>query len=63
MTSHIATGQLRRCQLFSTDALYRVVEVGEQLVECVVVRAPGLDAGTHVRFTRAAVAAMSTIAQ
>ena len=43
------------------DALYRVVDVSGQLVVVAVVRAPGLQSGTHIRFTQDAVGHMKVV--
>ena len=43
------------------DALYRVVDVRGEVVEVEVVRAPGLESGTHVRFTQNAVSHMTVV--
>ena len=43
------------------DALYRVVDVSGELVVVEVVRAPGLQGGTHIRFTQDAVGHMKVV--
>ena len=43
------------------DALYRVVGVRGEVVEVEVVRAPGLQSGTHIRFTQDAVSHMKVV--
>ena len=43
------------------DALYRVVDVHGEVVEVEVVSAPGLESGTHVRFTQDAVSHMKVV--
>jgi len=54
--------RLLRHRALGTTALYRTVAVSGELVECEVVRAPGLDPGTRVAFTRAAVRGMVVVA-
>lgn len=55
-----APGLLRH-SLLGTEAVYRVSRVGGALVELEVVRVPGLQAGTSVWVTRAAVSGMRTL--
>jgi hypothetical protein len=47
--------------MLGTDALYRVCEFGEDLVEVEVVRAPGLQAGRRLSLTRDAVEKMDLV--
>jgi hypothetical protein len=53
--------QLLRHRVLGGDTLYRVVGVAGELVEVEVVSAPGLDPGTRVRLTQAAIATMSVV--
>jgi len=55
--------RLLRHRALGNDALYRTVAVSGELVECEVVRAPGLRRGTRVIFTYAAVSAMTVVAE
>jgi hypothetical protein len=50
-----------RHRALGTEALYRVSAEGEGCVEMEVVQAPGLSAGTLVRFTRHAVENMEVV--
>jgi hypothetical protein len=52
---------LLRHQVLGQEALYRAVEVIGELVELEVVSAPGLDPGTRLRVTKAAVSRMSVV--
>jgi hypothetical protein len=53
--------QLLRHRVLGGDTLYRVVGVAGELVEVEVVSAPGLEPGTRVRLTQAAIATMSVV--
>jgi hypothetical protein len=52
---------LLRHQVLGQEALYRAVEVIGELVELEVVSAPGLEPGTRLRVTKAAVSRMSVV--
>jgi hypothetical protein len=52
---------LLRHQVLGEEALYRAVEVIGELVELEVVSAPGLEPGTRLRVTKAAVSSMSVV--
>jgi hypothetical protein len=52
---------LLRHQVLGEEALYRAVEVIGELVELEVVSAPGLEPGTRLRVTKAAVSRMSVV--
>jgi hypothetical protein len=52
---------LLRHQVLGEEALYRAVEVIGELVELEVVSAPGLEPGTRLRVTKAAVGRMSVV--
>ena len=54
-------GQLRRQILLGTEALYRVCDFGQELVEVEVVRAPGLQSGRRFNLTRDAVENMDPV--
>jgi hypothetical protein len=53
--------QLLRHSVLDGDTLYRVVDVAGDLVEVEVVSAPGLEPGTRLRLTQAAIASMSVV--
>jgi len=55
------TGQLLRHRLFDTEAVYRVLEEGDQTVMAEVIVAPGLARGTHVRLMAKACRAMERL--
>jgi hypothetical protein len=55
------TGSLLRHRMFDTEALYRVLEEGEQTVMAEVVQAPGLARGTRVRLMTKACRAMERL--
>jgi hypothetical protein len=63
MPRKVAAPHLLRHRAFSGDALYRVVDSDPDIVEVEVVSAPGLEPGTRLRFTQAAVADMSVVAE
>ena len=63
MPRKVAAPHLLRHRSLSGDALYRVVGSDPDIVEVEVVSAPGLEAGTRLRFTQAAVADMSIVAE
>jgi hypothetical protein len=52
---------LLRRNVLGEEAVYRVIDVSGDLVVVEVVSAPGLTTGTVLRFTQAAVAAMSVV--
>jgi hypothetical protein len=52
---------LLRHTVLGEEAVYRVVGVAGDCVEVEVISAPGLRAGTRLRFTQAAVARMSVV--
>jgi len=52
---------LLRHQVLGQEALYRAVDVIGELVELEVVSAPGLEPGTRLRVTKAAVSRMSVV--
>jgi hypothetical protein len=54
---------LLRHQVLGQEALYRAVDVIGELVELEVVSAPGLEPGTRLRVTKAAVSRMSVVEQ
>jgi hypothetical protein len=56
--SSIVTGQVRAQRVLGTDAVYRVLALGEEIVHVEVIRAPGLPAGRALTLTRKAVLAM-----
>ena len=56
-------GQLRRHRALGTEAVYQVTALLGDLVEVEVVRVPGLDRGTRLKFTAVAVAAMELIGE
>ena len=57
--------EIRPCLLrdscLGQEALYRVLDVIGELVEVEVVRAPGLESGTHLNFTQDAVNQMTVV--
>ena len=52
---------LLRHQVLGQEALYRAIDVIGELVELEVVSAPGLEPGTRLRVTKAAVSRMSVV--
>jgi hypothetical protein len=52
------TGRFLRHSLLGSEAVYRVIEIGTDLVTAEVVEAPGLEPGTRVRMLTKAAAAM-----
>jgi hypothetical protein len=50
--------QLREHVLLETRAVYRVIAVGDELVQVEVIEAPGLPAGHRLNLTRQAVSEM-----
>jgi hypothetical protein len=50
-----------RQRMLGSDAVYEVLDDGEPLVTCEVVRAPGLRPGTRVRLLPGAVRAMAQL--
>jgi hypothetical protein len=54
-------GSFVRQRLLGTEAVYEVLDLGDQLVTCAVVRAPGLVPGTRVRLLNAAVREMARL--
>jgi hypothetical protein len=63
MLSKARVPHLLRYRALGGEALYRVIDASEDCVEVEVVSAPGLTPGTRIRFTQAAVARMSVVAQ
>lgn len=61
MISDAAVRKLLRHRVLGDEAFYRVVDAAGEIVEVEVVSAPGLEPGTHLRLTRAAVASMSVV--
>jgi hypothetical protein len=61
MISDAAVHKLLRHRVLGGEAFYRVVDAAGQIVEVEVVSAPGLEPGTHVRLTQAAVGSMSVV--
>jgi len=61
MISDAAVHKLLRHCVLGGEAFYRVVDAAGEIVEVEVVSAPGLEPGTHVRLTQAAVANMSVV--
>ncbi len=59
--SEIAPGSVWRQVKLGTEAVYEVVSRDGELVEVRVVHAPGLPAGSYVRFTHEAVRAMERV--
>ena len=59
--SGVAEGQLRRQERLGSKALYRVCACEGNYARVEVVEAPGLRAGAHYKFTRAAVALMELV--
>jgi hypothetical protein len=57
----LAVGQLRRQTRLSSEAIYEICELTAQYARVEVVRAPGLRAGQHFKFSRAAVALMELV--
>ena len=60
-TQELAVGQLRRKLLLGSEALYRVCDLGEALVEVEVVQAPGLPSGRRFNVTRNAAEDMDLV--
>lgn len=58
----LATGQFRRHRRLGSDAIYRIDSLGPEYVRVEVVSAPGLRAGQHFKFSRAAVELMELVA-
>jgi hypothetical protein len=58
---HRTRGGLLLDRRLGEDALYRVVDVRGELVVVEVVRAPGLQGGTQLRFTQDAVSNMKVV--
>ena len=54
-------GSFVRQRLLGTDAVYEVLDRGDQLVTCEVVRAPGLIPGTRVSLLAGAVREMARL--
>jgi hypothetical protein len=54
-------GSFVRQRLLGNDAVYEVLDHGDQLVTCEVVRAPGLVPGTRVRLLAGAVREMARL--
>jgi hypothetical protein len=57
----LEVGQLRRQSMLDTEAVYRVVELGEETVRVEVISAPGLPAGGQFEFAAAAVQRMELL--
>jgi hypothetical protein len=57
----IAGDTLVRQSLLGTDATYRIVDAGLEIVTAEVIDAPGLTAGMRVSFVADAVRAMSRV--
>lgn len=57
----LLSGQTRRQARLGTDAVYRVCDIGDALVEVEVISGPGLNAGQRFCFTREAVLAMELV--
>lgn len=58
MSSSVEPGQIRRNRVLESEAVYRIVDVTDDLVEVEVVEAHGLKEGQRFSFTHEAVAAM-----
>jgi len=61
MISDAAVSKLLRNRVLGGEAFYRVVGAAGEIVEVEVISAPGLEPGTHLRLTQAAVASMSVV--
>ncbi len=57
----VAPGSCWRQTMLGTDAVYRVVEVSGEHATVQVCDAPGLEPGTQIRLTVAALAAMTPV--
>ncbi len=57
----LGVGQLRRQSMLDTEAVYRVVELGEETVRVEVITAPGLPPGRQFEFAAAAVRRMELL--
>ena len=59
MNRSISSDGILKHQAFETEALYRVIDVANQLVAVEVIAAPGLARGTHFQITRRAARMMN----
>jgi hypothetical protein len=59
--SSVESGQLRRNRVLESEATYRVVDVGDEVVEVEVIDAPGLKPGQRFSFTTKMVEAMDVV--
>jgi len=59
----LRVGELRRHVLLSSEAIYRVCDWNQTLVEVEVVSAPGLEPGRRFQFAVSAVAEMAVISE
>jgi hypothetical protein len=57
----VNVGEVRHQVRFGSEALYRVCGLDREFARVEVIRAPGLEAGRHFTFTRAAVALMQLV--
>jgi hypothetical protein len=58
----LRVGELRRQVVLHSEAVYRVCDWNQTLVEVEVVSAPGLEPGRRFHFTVSAVTAMTVVA-
>jgi hypothetical protein len=59
--TELRVGEIRRHLSLGTEAIYRVCDWNDELVEVEVVRAPGLGRGERFKFDVAAVRSMTVV--
>lgn len=61
--TELIAGELRKRVLLGSEAVYRVCDWNQALVEVEVVRSPGLEPGQRFQFALAAVTAMVVVSE